>query len=77
METRTYSSAEVCRLLGITYRTMDYAVRTGRVPGQPRIVGSGSPREWTEQDVADLRLLVEARRRAREILENPELALAG
>lgn len=72
METveRVLSSREVCRLLGIAYRQMDYQVRAGRIPGQPPERGSGVPREWTPAQVERLREIVEARRKAREMLSS-------
>lgn len=70
MDERTYSSVEVCRALGITYRQMDYAVRSGRIPSQPLRRGSGAPRVWTLEQMDRLREIVEARRKEREILDS-------
>lgn len=58
----TYSTTEVCRLTGATYRQLDYWARTGRIPGQPSgsVIGSGNRRRWTQADVDEVRLWLEA-----------------
>jgi DNA-binding transcriptional MerR regulator len=49
---------EVCRIVGITYRQLDYWARTGLVrPSIHEAQGSGSQREYSFQDLATLRLI--------------------
>jgi DNA-binding transcriptional MerR regulator len=74
---RTYSSVEVCRALGISYRMLDYECKRGRIPGQEYGPGSGSPRVWTVEQVEKLREIVEARRAAKALLEGAGLARDG
>jgi predicted site-specific integrase-resolvase len=47
----TYSAAEVCAKVGVSYRQLDYWLRAGLVPGD-NAHGSGSARRFTEEDVA-------------------------
>lgn len=55
---QTFSSAEVVRMTGATYRQLDYWCRTGLIPGQAGVVpGSGGRRLWTMTDVARARLV--------------------
>ena len=63
-DTETMSSTEVCELVGCTYRMLDYWARTGRITGQPRgrATGSGHRRRWTQEQVAEARLLYTASR---------------
>lgn len=58
----TYSTVEVAKLTGATYRQLDYWCRTGRIAGQPpgRATGSGQRRKWSEADVERARLLLRA-----------------
>jgi len=50
---RTYSSAEVCDLAGVTYRQLDYWTRIGLVEPSVAVAnGSGSRRCWTADDLA-------------------------
>jgi len=44
---------EVCARTGVTYRQLDYWCRTGYMPDHEGY-GSGSVRQWTEEDVAYL-----------------------
>jgi DNA-binding transcriptional MerR regulator len=49
---------EVCRIVGITYRQLDYWARTGLVrPSIHEAQGSGSQREYSFQDLATLKLI--------------------
>lgn len=57
MDERTYSSAEVCQLLGWTYRQLDY--RSAQLVGRP---GSGIPRRFTEEQLGRLRVIAFAQR---------------
>jgi hypothetical protein len=50
---------EACRLSGVTFRQLDYWVRTGAVVPERGAVGSGTRRVWSDLDVD--RLLVLAR----------------
>ena len=48
----------VCRLVGITYRQLDYWARTGlAVPSVRRAEGSGSQRVYSFEDVVRLRVI--------------------
>jgi hypothetical protein len=47
-------SADVCDLVGISYRQLDYLTRCGVVHGQNR--GSGCRRQWDREDVLRLAL---------------------
>jgi DNA-binding transcriptional MerR regulator len=64
------TSAEVCRLVGISYRQLDYWVRTGAVesPGNKGL-GSGQRRHWTSEDVRRLKVVASQIREAQMILE--------
>jgi DNA-binding transcriptional MerR regulator len=64
IDEETYSTVEVCRLTGATYRQLDYWCRTGRISGQPvgRGTGSGHRRRWTQAQVAEATLLYVASR---------------
>lgn len=64
------STEDVARELGITYRQLDHWIRVGTVvPTFPTNLGSGHPRQWTEDDVRRLRIVVERYARAREDVE--------
>lgn len=46
---------QVCKIVGITYRQMDYWVRTGLVrPSVADAHGSGTRRRWSDDDVRQL-----------------------
>lgn len=62
------TSKEVCDELRISYRQLDYVVRQDLIPGQGTL-GSGVARQWTEEQIAALHEIVDARRTAREILQ--------
>ena len=56
-------TTEVSKMTGASYRMLDHWCRTGRIPGQPvdgRGVGSGHRREWTDEQVERVMLLVRA-----------------
>lgn len=56
-----YSTIEVAKLTGATYRQLDYYCRKGLVPGQPRYgTGSGNRRRWTDDQIEEVLLLVRA-----------------
>ncbi len=68
----TYTSHEVARLAGITYRQLDYWCRVGMIPGQPSLstIGSGHRRRWSEGQLRFVRrLAVAARLRAMRLDE--------
>lgn len=50
-----YSSTEVCRLVGITYRQLDYWCRQGFVPGMNREIGSGCQRVFSDDQLQAVR----------------------
>lgn len=53
-----YSTPEVCALAGVTYRQVDYWVRTGIVgPSVKDASGSGSHRRWSFQDVVKVTII--------------------
>jgi hypothetical protein len=59
------TSAEVANCADISFRMLDWWVRTGRIPGVKHLVtpGSGYPRQWTVQEamyVATLARIVKA-----------------
>jgi DNA-binding transcriptional MerR regulator len=72
----TYSSAEVCRTLDISYRRLDYWVR--RLGWRHLQRGSGHFREFTSEDVATLmrvaKLRAEMIRLQRELEEMFEIS---
>jgi hypothetical protein len=49
---RGYSSIEVCRLAGVTYRVLDYLIRCGHLrPAELRDLGSGAVRRFSAEDL--------------------------
>jgi len=58
MAEQGYRVPEVCNIVGITYRQLDYWARTGLVrPSVKDAKGSGSQRQYSFQDLAMLRLI--------------------
>ncbi len=58
MAEQGYRVPEVCRIVGITYRQLDYWARTGLVkPSIKDAEGSGTQREYSFQDLAQLRII--------------------
>ena len=58
MAEQGYRVPEVCSIVGITYRQLDYWARTGLVrPSVKDAKGSGSQRLYSFQDLAMLRLI--------------------
>lgn len=51
-----YSATQVCEVVGITYRCLDYWVRVGLLDPCRQAQGSGTRRMFDERDVADARL---------------------
>lgn len=56
----TYTTLEVMRLTGATYRQLTWWRREGYVEGLRRGVGTGSPVVWNEAQVTRVRSLVRA-----------------
>ena len=55
---RTFSTNDVVKIIGCSYRQLDYWCRTGLIPGQPvGNIGSGRRRRWTEEDIRRARLI--------------------
>jgi DNA-binding transcriptional MerR regulator len=53
-----YRSPQVCAVVGITYRQLDYWDRSGLLgPSMQRATGSGSQRLYTFQDIVTLRVI--------------------
>jgi len=53
-----YSGPQVCRLVGITYRQLDYWARTGLLtPTLATAKGSGSKRRYDYTDVLELKVI--------------------
>jgi DNA-binding transcriptional MerR regulator len=53
-----YSGPQVCRLVGITYRQLDYWARTGLLtPSLQSAKGSGSKRRYDYTDVLELKVI--------------------
>jgi DNA-binding transcriptional MerR regulator len=53
-----YSGPQVCRLVGITYRQLDYWARTGLLtPTLATATGSGSKRRYDYTDVLELKVI--------------------
>lgn len=67
----SYSSREVCELTGLTYRQLDWWIRTGKIElswdGTP---GSGHPRRWRSDEVRRLKHMVAAYDEAREVIRS-------
>lgn len=65
----TYSTFEVARLVGLSYRQLDWWIRTGKIEtsfnGMP---GSGHSRRWSGDDVRRLKHMVAAYSEACEII---------
>ena len=51
LKARVFSSLEVCALVGVSYRQLDYWDRTGKVTATYPARGSGSHRYYTEADL--------------------------
>lgn len=59
-----YSTREVCDLAGVTYRQLDYWVRTGMIrPSIRNALGSGHFRRWDDEDVVLVQAVAEQLRR--------------
>jgi DNA-binding transcriptional MerR regulator len=57
-ETGGYRGPQVCRLIGITYRQLDYWARTGLLrPSVAEARGSGSKRLYSYRDLLELKVI--------------------
>jgi DNA-binding transcriptional MerR regulator len=57
-ETEGFSGPQVCTLVGITYRQLDYWARTGLLtPTIASAKGSGSKRRYSYHDVVELKVI--------------------
>ena len=66
--TEGFSGPQVCELVGITYRQLDYWARTGLlVPTIAVAKGSGSKRRYSYHDVLELKVI--SLQRARQAVE--------
>lgn len=54
---RTYGAPEVCSRAGVTYRQLDYWIRTSVVQIPNPTPGSGENREFTGDLIAELKLI--------------------
>jgi DNA-binding transcriptional MerR regulator len=53
-----FSGTQVCKLVGITYRQLDYWARTGLlVPSIAEAKGSGTKRRYSYQNVVELKVI--------------------
>lgn len=52
----TYSSDEVCQQAEITYKQLDYMIRTGYLTPSVPAAGSGSSRRYSEEDLETVML---------------------
>lgn len=58
MSERGYRVPEVCRIIGISYRQLDYWARTGLVrPSIKDAQGSGTQRQYSFQDLVVLKVI--------------------
>jgi len=53
----TWSSTDVARLAGVSYRRLDYWARTGAIGHGQRDLGSGQRRRWDSLDIARIRVI--------------------
>lgn len=66
---RPLSTRQVCVLVGVSYRQLDYWLRTGAITSPDNTdVGSGRWRAWSQADVRRLKACVARLREARETL---------
>ena len=58
MAIQSYRGPQVCKIVGISYRQLDYWTRTGLItPGIKAAHGSGSQREYSYQDLVALKTI--------------------
>lgn len=46
-----YSASDICSITDVTYRQLDYWIRSGKLGPQHRDHGHGNPRRFTSDDV--------------------------
>ena len=66
----TYTSDQVCALVGVSYRMLDYWLRKGYVVIDQPEPGSGHARQFTPEDVAALHEVVAEYQAANTIIAN-------
>jgi DNA-binding transcriptional MerR regulator len=62
-------AVEVAKRVGISYRQMDYWLRTGVITIESDSSGSGSRRVFTPEEEAALKEMVDEMRQAEQVLE--------
>lgn len=64
IEERTFTSIDVCQICRVSYRQLDYWVRTGRVSNSARVVdiGYGMRRQWSFEDLFVVEVIGRLRR---------------
>jgi hypothetical protein len=64
-----YSTIQVCRIVGLTYRQLDWWLRTGKIElTSDATPGSGNNRLWTPEEVRRLKHVVAVYHEARETM---------
>lgn len=63
------TTTEVALLVGVTYRQLDYWLRTGAIEISDPTPGTGFSRTWTEADIERLRCCVAVYQEATETIE--------
>ena len=71
------STPQIARWAGISYRQLDYWIRSGWIPGQNGRQGSGKPREWTSEQVARVIEIRDAFNQAEDILRRARIGTDG
>jgi MerR HTH family regulatory protein len=68
---RMYSTQQVCKLAGVTYRQLDRWVGLGFITtaNQPPRPGTGNPRLWTESELARVKAIVAQYNEAMDTVE--------
>lgn len=69
MQAATYSTSQVVRHTGATFRMIDYWIRNGHVTIRRNASGSGTRRRWSRQELDALLLCVEQVAEAQDTLD--------
>lgn len=69
IEHDNYTSTEVCDLVGISYRMLDYYIRTAHITIAGDVNGSGNRRYFTQDEVRRLKEVMAMVQDATDILE--------